>query len=109
MGRQCREGWRAQVRQPGGCHGGVDVWEESMDSPSCVQCSELPVFLMTLTASTVPGFSPRNSFHKEFSEPKLPVFVLGLFSGVLHKIMCLETQFSFQCLIVKLGFRSRGC
>lgn len=69
----------------------------------------LPMFLMTLTGSSVPGFSPRNSFHKEFREPKLPVFVLGLFSGVLHKITCLETQFSFQCLIVKLVFRSRGC
>lgn len=68
--------------------------------------SELP---MALTASTGPVFSPRNSFHKEFREPKLPVFVLGLFSEVLHKIMCVETQFSFQCVIVELGFRSRGC
>lgn len=49
------------------------------DRSSCVQCSELPMFLVTLTGSTVPAFSPRNSFHKEFRKPKLPVFVLGLY------------------------------
>lgn len=39
VARQCREGWRAQEMDPGGCQGGTDVWEESswwesMDSPS---------------------------------------------------------------------------
>lgn len=37
--KRCREGWRAEVMEPGGCHSGIDVWEEtswweSTDSPS---------------------------------------------------------------------------
>lgn len=65
------------------------------------------IFSWTSLEAQVPGFSLWNSCNKDFREQKLPVFVLGLFSGVLHKIMCLETQFSFQRLVVKLGFKSR--
>lgn len=27
--KRCREGWRAEVMEPGGCHSGIDVWEET--------------------------------------------------------------------------------
>lgn len=49
-------------------------WSEFRQVPSVFSAWSSPYLLMSLTGSTVPGFSPRNS--------KLPVFVLGLFLSI---------------------------